>query len=90
MRSLVAVVSVALALMLPASAAFARPAVGPTGLGGGAQTVEVSPSPVAATDGGGGAPPLGYILVGLGGVALGAVGFAGASTSRRSRRVLEA
>ena len=89
MRSLVAVVSVALALMLPASAAFARPAVGPTGLGGGAQTVEVSPSPVAGGDGGGGAP-LGYILVGLGGFALGAVGFAGASMVGRSRRVLEA
>jgi hypothetical protein len=29
-------------------------------------------------------------LVGLGGFALGAAGFAGASTARRSRRVLEA
>ena len=45
MRSLVAVVSVALALMVPASAAFARPADGPTGLGSGAQAVEDSLTP---------------------------------------------
>jgi hypothetical protein len=89
MRSLVAVVSVAAALMLPASSAFARPVDGPTGLGSGAQAVSDGPSPVAATDGGGGAP-LGYIVVGLGGFALGAAGFACASSARRSRRVLEA
>jgi hypothetical protein len=88
MRSLVAVVSVVLALMVPASAAFARLADGPTGLGSGAQAVSDSPSPVAASDGGG--APLGYIVVGLGGFALGAAGFACASSARRSRRVLEA
>jgi hypothetical protein len=88
MRSLVSVVTVALALTLPASAAFARPADEPASLGGGAQAVEVSPSPVTGADGG--SEPLGYILVGLGGFALGAAGFAGARTARRSRRVLEA
>jgi hypothetical protein len=89
MRSLVAVVSVALALMLPASAAFARPADESTGPGSDAQAVNAYPSTVAGTDGGGGAP-LGYIVVGLGGFALGAAAFAGASSARRSRRVLEA
>jgi hypothetical protein len=88
MRSLVPVVTVAIALVLPASAAFARPADQRTGLGSGAQTVKVNPSPVAGEDGGG--EPLGYIVVGLGGFALGAAGFAGASGARRSRRVLEA
>jgi hypothetical protein len=87
MRSLVLVVTVALALMLPASAAFARPADEPASLAG-AHSVEVSPSPVRGADGG--SEPLGYILVGLGGFALGAAGFAGASTARRSRHVLEA
>jgi hypothetical protein len=86
MRSLVPVVTVALALALPASAALARPADEPASLGG-AQTVEVSPTPVVSADGG--SEPLGYVLVGLGGFALGAAGFAGASTARRSRRVLE-
>jgi len=84
---MVAVVTVALALVLPVSAAFARPADEPASLGG-AHSVEVSPSPVGGADGG--SEPLGYILVGLGGFALGAAGFAGASTARRSRRVLEA
>jgi hypothetical protein len=88
MRSLVPIVTVALALALPASAAFARPADEPATLGSGAQTVEVGPAPVAGADGG--SEPLGYILVGVGGFALGAAGFAGASTARRSRRVLEA
>jgi hypothetical protein len=87
MRSLVPV-TVALALTLPASAAFARPADDRASLGGGPHTVEVSPSPVAGADGG--SEALGYIVVGLGGFALGAAGFAGASTARRSRRALEA
>jgi hypothetical protein len=88
MRSLVPIVTVALALMLPASAAFARPADEPASLGGGAHSVEVSSPPVAGAEDG--SEPLGYILVGLGGFALGAAGFAGASGARRSRRVLEA
>jgi hypothetical protein len=88
MRSLVSVITVALALTLPASAAFARPAGEPTGLRGGAQVLTANPSPVQGADSGG--EPLGYIVVGLGGFALGAAGFAGASTARRSRRVLEA
>jgi hypothetical protein len=88
MRSLVLVVTVALALTLPASAAFARPADGPTGLGSGVQAVNANPSPVEGADRGG--DPLGYIVVGLGGFALGAAAFAGARSARRSRRVLEA
>jgi hypothetical protein len=88
MRSLLLVVSVALALVLPASAAFARPADEPTGLGARVQAVDAAPSPVEGADGGG--DPLPYIMVGLGGFALGAAGFAGASSARRSRRVLEA
>jgi hypothetical protein len=88
MRSLLAVVIVALALMLPASAVFARPADEPTGLGSRAQAV--SPDSSGAEGAGGGGEPLRYIVVGLGGFALGAAGFAGASNARRSRRVLEA
>ena len=88
MRSLLSVVTVALALVLPASAAFARPADEPNGLGGGAQAVTVDPSPVDAANGGG--DPLGYIVVGLGGFAVGAAGFAGARSARRSRGVVEA
>jgi hypothetical protein len=86
---MVPVVTVALALALPASAAFARPADQPSGLGGGgAQAVTANPLPVEGADGGD--EPLGYIVVGLGGFALGAAGFAGASSARRSRRVAEA
>jgi hypothetical protein len=88
MRSLVPVITVALALTLPASAAFARPADEPTGLGSGGQAVTANPSPVQSADGGD--EPLGYIVVGLGGFALGAAGFAGASSARRSRRLAEA
>jgi hypothetical protein len=88
MRSLVPVVTVALALVLPASAAFARPADEPTGVGSSVQAVNANPSPVKGADTGG--EPLPYIMVGLGGFALGAAGFAGASSARRSRRVLEA
>jgi hypothetical protein len=88
MRSLVSVVTVALALMLPAGPAFARLADEPTGLGSRTQAVNPNPSGVEGTDGGG--EPLGYIVVGLGGFALGAAGFAGASSTRRARRVLEA
>ena len=88
MRSLVQLITVALALSLPASAAFARPADQPTRLGGGAQAVTADPSPVEGADGGG--DPFGYIVVGLGGFAVGAAGFAGASSARRSRRVVEA
>jgi hypothetical protein len=87
MRSLVPAITVALALMLPASAAFARPADEPTRLGSRAQAVSPNPSPV---DGAGGGEPLRYIVVGLGGFALGAASFAGASSARRSHRVLEA
>jgi len=88
MRSLVQVITVALALALPTSAALARPADEPSGLGGGAQAVTADPSPVEAANGGG--DPLGYIVVGLGGFAAGAAGFAGASSARRSRRMVEA
>jgi len=88
MRTLIAVATVAFALTLPASAAFARPADEPTGLGGGAHAVTADPSPVEAAHGG--SDPLGYIVVGLGGFAVGAAGFAGASSARRSRRMVEA
>ena len=88
MRSLVPVVTVAFALTLPASAAIARPADEPNGLGGGVHAVTADPSPVQVANRGG--DPLGYIVVGLGGFAVGAAGFAGASSARRSRRVLEA
>ena len=88
MRSLVSVVTVAFALTLPASAAFARPADEPNGLGGGAQAVTADPSPVEVANRGG--DPLGYIVVGLGGFAVGAAGFAGARSARRSRGVVEA
>jgi hypothetical protein len=88
MRSMVPVVTVALALVLPASAAFARPADEPTSLGSGAQAVDPIPSATDGDDGGG--APLPYIAVGLGGFALGAAGVAGAKGARRSRRVLEA
>jgi hypothetical protein len=87
MRSMVPAVTVALALVLPASAAFARPAYEPTGVGNGAQSVDANPSAANGEDGGG--APLPYIAVGLGGFALGA-GVAGAGSARRSRRVLEA
>jgi hypothetical protein len=50
--------------------------------------VTADPSPVQVANRGG--DPLGYIVVGLGGFAVGAAGFAGASSARRSRRVLEA
>ena len=86
MRSLVPVVAVAFALTLPASAAIARPADEPNGLGGGAQAVTADPSPVQ----GAGRDPLGYIVVGLGGFAVGAAGFAGASSARRARGPVEA
>jgi hypothetical protein len=85
MRSLLSVLTVALALVLPASAAFARPAEERAGSSGAPQAVGPATSPA---DGGG--EPLGYVAVGLGGFALGAAGFAGASSARRSRRVLEA
>jgi hypothetical protein len=88
MRSLVSVLTVAFALTLPASAAFARPADEPNGLGGGARAVTADPSPVDVANGGG--DPLGYIVVGLTGFAVGATGFAGASSARRSRRAVEA
>jgi hypothetical protein len=85
---MVPVITVALALALPASAAFARPADQPSGLDGGAQVLTANPLPVEGADGGD--EPLGYIVAGLGGFALGAAGFAGASGARRSRRVAEA
>jgi hypothetical protein len=44
--------------------------------------------PVQGADGG--RDPLGYIVVGLGGFAVGAAGFAGASSALRSRRMVEA
>jgi hypothetical protein len=81
MRSLVSVLTVAFALTLPASAAFARPADEPHGLAGGAQAVTADPSPVHVANGGG--DPLGYIVVGLGGFAVGA---AAAPYSRRGAR----
>ena len=87
MRSLVQVITVALALTLPASAAFARPADQPTRLGGGAHVVTANPSPAEGADGGG--DPVGYIVVAFGGFAVGAACFAGASSARRSRRVVE-
>ena len=87
MRSLLPVLTVALALVLPASAAFARPADEPS-LGSRVQAANANPSPVEGADGG--ADALTYIVVGLGGFALGAAGVAGASSARRSRRVLEA
>jgi hypothetical protein len=88
MRSLVQVITVALALTLPASAALPRPADQPTRLGGGAQVVRADALPVQGADGG--RDPLGYIVVGLGGFAVGAAGFAGASSALRSRRMVEA
>jgi|1186.fasta_scaffold96621_1 hypothetical protein len=88
MRSCVSLITVALALALPAGAAHARPLEEPTGTGGAAQAVRTAPSPVAPADGGAG--PFGYIMVGLGGFALGAAACAGVSTARGSRRVLEA
>ena len=87
MKSLVQVITVALALALPTSAALARPADEPPGLVGGAQAVTGGPSPVHGTGGG---DPLGYIVVGLGGFAVGAAGFAGASSARRARGPVEA
>jgi hypothetical protein len=88
MRSFVPIVTVALALMLPASAALARPVDDPKGFAGAGHVIQPAPAPVPSGDGG--AEALGYLVVGLGGFALGAVGYARASTVRRSRRAVAA
>jgi hypothetical protein len=81
-------VTVALTLLLPASAASARPIDDPTQFAVAPRVTEAVPPPIPS--GNGGPEPLGYIAVGLGGVALGAVGHARTSTARRSRRAVEA
>jgi hypothetical protein len=88
MRSRVSIVTVALALMLPARAAFARPIDEPNGFAGAAHAGDSAPAPVRSGDGD--AEPLGYVVAGLGGFALGAAGYARASSVRRSRRAVEA
>ena len=89
MRSRLPLVIVALVLMLPASTAFARPIDEPKDfLAAAHATTHSSPAPVPSVDDS--AEPLGYIVVGLGGFALGAAGYARASSVRRSRRAVGA
>jgi hypothetical protein len=88
MRSRLPLVIVALVLVLPASTAFARPADEPKDFLAAAHATHSSPAPVPSVDDS--AEPLGYIVVGLGGFALGAAGYARASTVRRSRRAVGA
>jgi hypothetical protein len=88
MRSRLPLVIVALVLMLPPSTVFARPADEPKDFVGAAHATDSSPAPVPSGDGS--AEPLGYIVVGLGGFALGAAGCARARTVRRSRRAVAA